>query len=117
MIRRPPRSTLFPYTTLFRSPVHALAALVALLRLDRQGGDGAGFQPPERDRLAGLLAEAVGAVVNALQRGVDLCDQLALAGARAPLDCAGGLGRRAGGPGRVGLIFVPKMVERLPGLP
>src|SRR5690349_23725731 len=22
MIRRPPRSTLFPYTTLFRSPVH-----------------------------------------------------------------------------------------------
>src|SRR2546430_10718792 len=23
MIRRPPRSTLFPYTTLFRSPVHA----------------------------------------------------------------------------------------------
>src|SRR3712207_7491927 len=27
MIRRPPRSTLFPYTTLFRS--HAIAALVA----------------------------------------------------------------------------------------
>src|SRR3712207_7381186 len=24
MIRRPPRSTLFPYTTLFRSPVNAL---------------------------------------------------------------------------------------------
>src|SRR3712207_7839851 len=24
MIRRPPRSTLFPYTTLFRSPVHGL---------------------------------------------------------------------------------------------
>src|SRR2546429_8984894 len=24
MIRRPPRSTLFPYTTLFRSPLHAL---------------------------------------------------------------------------------------------
>src|SRR2546430_8473389 len=24
MIRRPPRSTLFPYTTLFRSPRHAL---------------------------------------------------------------------------------------------
>src|SRR2546427_8212257 len=38
MIRRPPRSTLFPYTTLFRSPLSALvtvegrdvAALVAL---------------------------------------------------------------------------------------
>src|SRR5260221_7950754 len=26
MIRRPPRSTLFPYTTLFRSPVHQLVA-------------------------------------------------------------------------------------------
>src|SRR5258708_15853337 len=26
MIRRPPRSTLFPYTTLFRSPVGRLAA-------------------------------------------------------------------------------------------
>src|SRR2546428_9174082 len=29
MIRRPPRSTLFPYTTLFRS-FHALGALLAL---------------------------------------------------------------------------------------
>src|SRR3712207_8405893 len=28
MIRRPPRSTLFPYTTLFRSPVHGQAAAV-----------------------------------------------------------------------------------------
>src|SRR2546425_8961178 len=29
MIRRPPRSTLFPYTTLFRSLVQALATLVS----------------------------------------------------------------------------------------
>src|SRR5256885_10651931 len=29
MIRRPPRSTLFPYTTLFRSPLCALRALSA----------------------------------------------------------------------------------------
>src|SRR3712207_9176707 len=27
MIRRPPRSTLFPYTTLFRSPTDAMASL------------------------------------------------------------------------------------------
>src|SRR6266516_3164718 len=27
MIRRPPRSTLFPYTTLFRAQAHALAAV------------------------------------------------------------------------------------------
>src|SRR5258708_8463047 len=31
MIRRPPRSTLFPYTTLFRSITLAVAALTALL--------------------------------------------------------------------------------------
>src|SRR2546430_6366041 len=29
MIRRPPRSTLFPYTTLFRSPVHGASPLHA----------------------------------------------------------------------------------------
>src|SRR2546430_8096460 len=29
MIRRPPRSTLFPYTTLFRSRAHAIVAAVA----------------------------------------------------------------------------------------
>src|SRR2546422_7585893 len=29
MIRRPPRSTLFPYTTLFRSPIHTASARVA----------------------------------------------------------------------------------------
>src|SRR5258708_27215380 len=28
MIRRPPRSTLFPYTTLFRSPLHGVHAIV-----------------------------------------------------------------------------------------
>src|SRR2546430_7376164 len=32
MIRRPPRSTLFPYTTLFRSPLVFPAARVASLR-------------------------------------------------------------------------------------
>src|SRR4051812_49847865 len=33
MIRRPPRSTLFPYTTLFRSPPHLDRHLVADVRL------------------------------------------------------------------------------------
>src|SRR3712207_8939690 len=34
MIRRPPRSTLFPYTTLFRSALGAaLSALAAMLRI------------------------------------------------------------------------------------
>src|SRR3712207_9307404 len=40
MIRRPPRSTLFPYTTLFRSTVRALLSA----RLDR-------LSRPERDVL------------------------------------------------------------------
>src|SRR3712207_8306605 len=31
MIRRPPRSTLFPYTTLFRSPRHILLVALPLL--------------------------------------------------------------------------------------
>src|SRR2546430_13527160 len=34
MIRRPPRSTLFPYTTLFRSAVHCVIAEVPI---DRRG--------------------------------------------------------------------------------
>src|SRR5258707_10828382 len=33
MIRRPPRSTLFPYTTLFRSGIAALQAVPDLVRL------------------------------------------------------------------------------------
>src|SRR5215211_5458291 len=40
MIRRPPRSTLFPYTTLFRSPAHRLE-VPAVLEL---GGEAAGLE-------------------------------------------------------------------------
>src|SRR5207249_10950764 len=36
MIRRPPRSTLFPYTTLFRSPVEVLPVLDLGLAQQRQ---------------------------------------------------------------------------------
>src|SRR3712207_7862197 len=39
MIRRPPRSTLFPYTTLFRS---AAAAVAGVLALSACGGGGGG---------------------------------------------------------------------------
>src|SRR3712207_7685307 len=35
MIRRPPRSTLFPYTTLFRSALHLALGLLALDVVDR----------------------------------------------------------------------------------
>src|SRR2546422_4980645 len=42
MIRRPPRSTLFPYTTLFRSPAPELGAGAGQLRdrIDRRGRGG-----------------------------------------------------------------------------
>src|SRR5690349_22939051 len=41
MLRRPPRSTLFPYTTLFRSEDRGLAdaVLAAAARLDTEGDD------------------------------------------------------------------------------
>src|SRR3712207_9224391 len=77
MIRRPPRSTLFPYTTLFRSPVGPGRALVGLgdlptgvgahgrplqlqqLRVGGPGQDLAGSAHLLLDRPQGL-AEAVG---------------------------------------------------------
>src|SRR3712207_7161699 len=37
MIRRPPRSTLFPYTTLFRSPIRRETARLALEKLVADG--------------------------------------------------------------------------------
>src|SRR5438552_13720432 len=61
MLRRPPRSTLFPYTTLFRSrlaraaPVQALGPLAYRVAPPRHGGvmlvgDAAGFYDPFTDR-------------------------------------------------------------------
>src|SRR5690349_22176981 len=47
MIRRPPRSTLFPYTTLFRSPVPVDGAL-RCARGDRRR-DGSPTRPAHRD--------------------------------------------------------------------
>src|SRR5256885_11568798 len=49
MIRRPPRSTLFPYTTLFRSAEGERQPEVALARVQRDGGG-------ERARLAADVA-------------------------------------------------------------
>src|SRR2546422_7854757 len=54
MIRRPPRSTLFPYTTLFRSPARDLAGL----RVQRADGGGDLARP----------ADAAGAVLGGRRR-------------------------------------------------
>src|SRR2546426_8599050 len=40
MIRRPPRSTLFPYTTLFRSPTHVFKDGAFLLSIGTPGSYG-----------------------------------------------------------------------------
>ena len=72
--------------------VNPLTALVALLGVDAQGGDGPGFEPAQADWVAGLLAVPVRARLDPLQRGVDLDDQLALAVAGAQFNRAIGLG-------------------------
>src|SRR2546429_9652832 len=58
MIRRPPRSTLFPYTTLFRSPADAV--LFCVKSYDTEGA-------------AAALSPAIGpdTAVVSLQNGVD----------------------------------------------
>src|ERR1051326_993877 len=62
MIRRPPRSTLFPYTTLFRSDVVGVAGGEGLLGGGANGGEGIGVDMLEEGldlavELAGLEAE------------------------------------------------------------
>src|SRR2546430_10360194 len=53
MIRRPPRSTLFPYTTLFRSNVVSDAGALMVARSGSGGAGGADFlsvfDKPQRD--------------------------------------------------------------------
>src|SRR5256885_8961707 len=63
MIRRPPRSTLFPYPTLFRSPRPGLIALKAVAEVGGPiGVYEVGFQLGPRLNAAGRLETAVGAL-------------------------------------------------------
>src|ERR1039457_2640739 len=62
MIRRPPRSTLFPYTTLFRSAngVHAVNLLShqsGIAKLAARGGGGLGGRHAARDVVGGFVFE------------------------------------------------------------
>src|SRR3712207_8082035 len=67
MIRRPPRSTLFPYTTPFRSPPGAGGADAVTLLLDvHQVGPGEGRAV--RVGVGGGQTELVGAVVAGRRR-------------------------------------------------
>src|SRR5258708_6454479 len=51
MIRRPPRSTLFPYTTLFRSPSPRCPGRSRRARLPADAG-GHSWHPPPEERVA-----------------------------------------------------------------
>src|SRR3712207_8488836 len=59
MIRRPPRSTLFPYTTLFRSPEHTVAEMARV-------ADGHLLVSVPREPLWRMLNVARGAYVKDL---------------------------------------------------
>src|SRR3712207_7865900 len=66
MIRRPPRSTLFPYTTLFRSArVRVYVGVVARVA----GLEGRELLVLEAARLVGLAVELLGALRQALVLG------------------------------------------------
>src|SRR3712207_8703035 len=58
MIRRPPRSTLFPYTTLFRSPHGAAAADLRAGPARLRHGDARGASAPVRSPCHGDRARA-----------------------------------------------------------
>src|SRR3712207_7396302 len=64
MIRRPPRSTLFPYTTLFRSsePSFEVAAAVANGRMMMKANSRCMLGPPELSD--SILANAIGCLLT-----------------------------------------------------
>src|SRR6266481_437484 len=72
--------------------IDLFALLVTFLGLDRERRDRPRFEPLQRDRLAGLLAIAIGIVLDALKCGIDLGDQFALAVAGTQFDRPVGLG-------------------------
>src|SRR3712207_8036411 len=64
MIRRPPRSTLFPYTTLFRSHAGPLVEVRRLVVVEHPRGEGWGVAGG-----AGRLRAAAGLRQNCVSRG------------------------------------------------
>src|SRR3712207_8024990 len=68
MIRRPPRSTLFPYTTLFRSPDFEYALIDGTIVTAHQKASGArgGTQDQAIGRSRGGLTTKIVALVDAL---------------------------------------------------
>src|SRR3546814_14460481 len=82
-----------PWPGLLFVPRDLFLPLVALLRFQGHGRDGASLQPREGDRLSRHFAIAIFTFVDAAQRCVDLGDQLALAVTGTKLDRPIGLVR------------------------
>ena len=72
-----------------------LAAFAAFLRFNAQSGDRARFEALDADFLSGFVAVTVGAVIDSLQRFLDLADELAFAVAGAKLEAELGFLSRA----------------------
>src|SRR2546429_3009945 len=91
MIRRPPRSTLFPYTTLFRSLGQGRHSQ---LRFDGVVPLGQGFMAPQspRGELVGSWLEATG-IVAAIQVSSDGKAGLSFCGSRRVEDLLVGVER------------------------
>src|SRR3989442_13706866 len=89
MIRRPPRSTLFPYTTLFRSKFYTLGRY----------SDALAFYEMERERTARAGAPSVDEVIQRLGGGALMTRPRAAPGPGQRYPPAGGRPRgRMGGP-------------------
>src|SRR3712207_9124974 len=65
MIRRPPRSTLFPYTTLFRSVLGSRGSVVPTFRRQIEAGGPVTVTHPEMTRYFMITSEAVSLILQA----------------------------------------------------
>src|SRR5258708_22964418 len=71
MIRRPPRSTLFPYTTLFRSHIPKQAKNGAAAAVRWSCGAGAGDGPRSRSAKAQVLLSKFQDIFQLCEREID----------------------------------------------
>src|SRR2546427_12075765 len=109
MIRRPPRSTLFPYTTLFRSGNLGSAGAVAWM-FERKGVIHVDAEKISEDD---LLAKALDAGATDMRRAEKVFE---ITTAPAEMDQVREALLRAGGPGlEAPVAFVPKSTARVGG--